>query len=67
MLPSSVPVVTLSTPTNAGVVDVDRVDAALAVDVGRDEVGGAVDVDDVIAVGAERVFGKRVSVPMLSS
>ena len=41
----------------AGVVDVDRIDAALAVDVGDDEVGGAVDADVVIAVGAERVLG----------
>ena len=51
----------------ASVVDVDRVDAALAVDVGDDEVGRAVDCDVIVAIGAEVFSAFKVNVPMLSS
>ena len=57
VLPSSAPVLTLSVPTRARVVDVDRIDAALAVDICDDEVGCAVDADVIVAVGPERVLG----------
>src|SRR5206468_37944 len=43
----------------ARAVDVDRIGAALAENVGGDEGGCAVDIDRVIAVDAQGVFGKQ--------
>ncbi len=58
VLPSVVPSETFSVPPSAGAVVTLTVSiAALAVDVGRDGSGRAVDVDRVVAVGAEVVLG----------